>query len=41
MTVARRSTETRWDEMRPMEYHNRYPTLIEIQSYDLDDYTLK
>ena len=41
MTVAIKSTETRQDETQPMEYHNCYPTSIEIQGrdYDLDDYT--
>ena len=45
MTEAIKGTEIKWDEMRPIEYHNCYPMSIEIQGhcqwwYDLDDYTL-
>ena len=41
MTELIQSTETRRDETQPMEYHNCYPTSIDIQGCDLDDYTLK
>ena len=33
--------ENKQDETRPVEYHNCYPTSIEIQGCDLDDYTMK
>ena len=34
MTVAI-STETRWDETQPMEYHYCNTTSIEIQGHDI------
>ena len=35
MTVDIKSTETRRDETRTMEYYNCYPTSIEIQGFDM------